>query len=389
MNAGGLVDHRKLFASSVLSFALALTLAGCATNDVPPDGRLDAAEQTGNGPYLEATEHRKQAGDWSSAPLSQSELPRILRGFLVPAKLADAVYRREFNNNAEARIKDGCSYTSNDAGLSSTLSQLPQGWVRVREQHLSQWRIKIDEDAKNNYLCLSGKGLAYELYARLGPDGKPVELVLAFRGTENDSEQWPYDWGANLSQTAFGLFDNKSYRGAREAARKTVERFRGILPAVEPTTVCRADSPTGKQLPITFVGHSLGGGLAQHAAYAVSACDSLRAMTFNTSPVTGWFYLSWHSGELKNRDPLIVRVYNDKEVLAYLRGVTTFANSPRENRLDYQLAFRDFKDDRHSMALLACWIEQTLHMADGQMPLTMTTGKPCSGEMAIESYNRK
>lgn len=346
---------RQISCISRLSAGIALVaLAACTTTpDWPTDGALDQAAAVVGPVDPRVTVHRKTKEAWDSSALPDERVQPLMRELLVPALLSNAVYHREFADDSAGRIAGACRYVSGDPGWPA-LQTLPPGWVRVTEAHIKAWGLSLARES----LCLSGKGLAYELYALTNAAGTPVELVLAFRGTENDGDQrWP-DWAANLSQVDFGSDEDPSFTGAQETAVAVVEAFRKVLPAIAPTGVCSSRQPDAKQLPISFVGHSLGGGLAQHAAYAVSPCDATRAVTFNTSPVTGWFYLK-NRCLIKNPDPIIVRAYNDREILAYLRGLTIRFNFARENRVDYQLAFRDFTRQRHSMANLAYWIERS------------------------------
>lgn len=334
---------------------VAVALAGCAnTPDWPADGALDRAARLQSQPDPQVTVHRKTTQAWDSYALPDEQVPALMQELLLSAQLADAVYHREFLNDSAGRISRACRYVSGRVEWPAPLP-LPHGWTRVTAAHLKAWDVSLGSEL----LCLSGEGLDYELFARIDKAGRPVELVLAFRGTENDKDQWKADWASNFSQLAFGRNDDPSFRGARAVATAVVDAFRRTLPAVAPTAVCSRSQPSASQLPISFVGHSLGGGLAQHAAYVVSPCDATRAVTFNTSPVTGWLYLSRGTLLIKNPDPIIVRAYNDREVLAYLRSLTIRFNFSRENRVDYQLAFEAFNSDRHSMAALAYWIERS------------------------------
>jgi hypothetical protein len=343
---------------SVVFCVMAALMSACATNDWPKNGALDLPDGATAGSDPVITEHRKSSQEWRSQQVPPHLVPGILEDLAMPAKFADAVYRRDFANDVGGRIDYACAYASAMHGFGSDTPALPAGWFRVRTLHLTQWRVNLDGD---RFLCSSAKGLAFELYARADRDNQPAELVLAFRGTENDRAQFLPDWRDNLSQLDFGRNDNTSYRGAREAARAITDGFRNILPGVKPTEACTKQHPGERQLPITFVGHSLGGGLAQHAAYAISACDATRAITFNTSPVTGWFFLD-RNKEVRNPDPIIVRAYNDREVLSYLRSLTTLVNEPREHRVDVQIAFRRFTSERHSMEFLSYWIDRQARM---------------------------
>jgi pimeloyl-ACP methyl ester carboxylesterase len=68
---------------------------------------------------------------------------------------------------------------------------------------------------------------------------------------------------------------------------------------------------------LVAVGHSLGGGLAQQAAYASGGFDEVVA--FNPIFVTGWFETATEEVRRANAQNLhIFRVYEDGEILAFL-----------------------------------------------------------------------
>ena len=69
---------------------------------------------------------------------------------------------------------------------------------------------------------------------------------------------------------------------------------------------------------IVTTGHSLGGGLAQHAAYAHPGIQHVIA--FDSSPLTGFRDLPKEVRIRNSRDVEIARVYEKGEILAYVRG---------------------------------------------------------------------
>jgi hypothetical protein len=121
------------------------------------------------------------------------------------------------------------------------------------------------------------------------------EAVIAFRGTDYDERG---DWLSNL-RWFLGpahLFDE--YRQVQFHMSAILRRIRGV---------CRSPH-------IVVTGHSLGGGLAQHAAYA--AGGSVRYVyAFDPSPVIGYFDVP-QGVRMKAREGLgIDYVYEVGEVL--------------------------------------------------------------------------
>ena len=97
---------------------------------------------------------------------------------------------------------------------------------------------------------------------------KGCEAVIAFRGTDND--QWG-DWVSNFRTfLARHLFDQ--YRQVQFHMPEILKRIRNVCPSAH----------------IVVTGHSLGGGLAQQAAYAAGGAI-VYVYAFNPSPVIGYF----------------------------------------------------------------------------------------------------
>lgn len=126
------------------------------------------------------------------------------------------------------------------------------------------------------------------------------ETAIVFRGTEG--LQWR-DWWSNLRWvTRFLPIGLDQYDALRAVLGEVVARASARRPGV----------------PIVAVGHSLGGGLAQHAAYACP--DIVRALAFDPSPVTGFRSLPRDVRTNNAKGLLILRIYEAGEILAYLRG---------------------------------------------------------------------
>lgn len=78
------------------------------------------------------------------------------------------------------------------------------------------------------------------------------------------------------------------------------------------------------EIKINAVGHSLGGGLAQQAAYSSPHIQTVFA--FNPSPVTGFFCVPRTERVHNKRGVYITRIYEKGEFLAYARFVTRLFN---------------------------------------------------------------
>lgn len=128
----------------------------------------------------------------------------------------------------------------------------------------------------------------------------PEEIVLAFPGM--DLRNWA-DWWAALRWVTRHVpaLDDK-FRQVRANTRSLIEWLR---------------NRHGPSFRLIAVGHSLGGGLAQQAAYATGGFDEVLA--FNPTFVTGWFETATEAERRANSQDLhIFRIYEDGEILAFL-----------------------------------------------------------------------
>lgn len=148
---------------------------------------------------------------------------------------------------------------------------------------------------------LMADGLVYDVWVRPGP----VPLaVLVFRGTNYLEFA---DWVANarpLTNTPW-LWDQ-------------YEQARALTPAV----VARLDSAFGGRERILAAGHSLGGGLAQHAGYTCPRIEKVFA--FDSSPLTGDFDVAKKERLLHGSKRRTYLVYESYEVLALFRAVPVY-----------------------------------------------------------------
>ncbi|MGH9754619.1 MAG: DUF6792 domain-containing protein [Blastocatellia bacterium] len=75
----------------------------------------------------------------------------------------------------------------------------------------------------------------------------------------------------------------------------------------------------GKGVTIVTLGHSLGGGLAQQAAYVTEEIHNVYA--FNSSPVTGFTSITRAHRHINKCGVNVTHVYQKGEVLAFLRAL--------------------------------------------------------------------
>lgn len=140
-----------------------------------------------------------------------------------------------------------------DAAQASDLA-----YIDSRDTRFGDWEeVGFDEDGLDN----EGLGLSQELFensdesyhAKLYKNAETNDYMIAFRGTDEGA-----DWTHNFAQAA-GL-ESGQYKAAMNLAKQASDLM-----------------PSGSKL--TFVGHSLGGGLAS----AASTVTGLPATTFNAA----------------------------------------------------------------------------------------------------------
>lgn len=297
--------------------------------------------------------------------LSENEAKQKVEEFGPYAQMAAAVYRYEYQDRQQDRTGHACDY---ERGLGSApTDDLPSGWVRLDQHRLEA--LGLAREREPLQLCNTKDGVQYEIYVKLDGDHGLTAAVVSFSGTEYDRDNLKGDWAANLSGLTFGATISKEYKTAVNLLVPVVDRLSEKLPIDYSVKEC----DKGK-FPHTldFVGHSLGGGLAQHLLYASTRCSARRAVTFNTSPVNGWFYLKLR-GAIHNPDPEIYRFFVDGEVLSFLRRITTPFNFARENRFDYRIESPTFAEGeknliaRHS---IKCFADELTAWGAGKPPLT-------------------
>jgi Protein of unknown function (DUF2974) len=224
--------------------------------------------------------------------------------FLSYALLSDQTYQDEVYQTGTFALRDGtyCYPVSVDTCVDFT--------ERARSI-LSQWRLVYASMNPADFPCRSGRspctdpvgGLGVQIWVRRGMHC--TEAVVAFRGTDRASSE---DWTSNLHWLLRLLPVYDQYEQVQDHAPEFVS-------AIEHDP-CFVKGKT----QIVAVGHSLGGGLAQQAAYMDPRIRHVFA--FDPSIVTG--SSDAHVRRVWNQNVpglKIERVYEHGEFLAYLRFV--------------------------------------------------------------------
>lgn len=168
-------------------------------------------------------------------------------------------------------------------------------------------RYKLIRDIRGPLRCNSTKravctkpvnGLGIQIWKKAGANNRCSEVVFVFRGTDAKSLG---DWLSNLHWVTRILPLHDQY----EQVQDHLPNYLNALGH------CR-------RAPVVAIGHSLGGGLAQHAAFVDPRIK--RVYVFNPSVVTGSSdrHVNW---EIHRRGLTIERIYEHGEILAYLRYV--------------------------------------------------------------------
>jgi pimeloyl-ACP methyl ester carboxylesterase len=197
------------------------------------------------------------------------------------------------------------------------------------------------------------KGFHAEVWEKVG--SSPPLIVVAFRGTE---ASW-LDWQSNLRWilrfVPFYTTENDQYGFiAKVFGNKFLEELK--------------KKNKGSSVNLIAVGHSLGGGLAQHFAYSlpegvnssgVMISRVSKVYAFDPSPVTGWYSIDGTLRESNAKDLKIDRIFEHGEALAYIRLLLSYLNPPslirpamQEIRYNFVPSLNPFSS--HSMTYLAC-----------------------------------
>lgn len=158
------------------------------------------------------------------------------------------------------------------------------------------WQPCIDAPAEVSLGGVQIKGLKFQLWENT----EEKIVVIAFRGTRFTKLQ---DWYANfhfLNRFVPKIYDH-------------YDRAQAYMPILEKYAL----EKFGTEVTLIATGHSLGGGLAQHAGYSSEMLNLVYA--FNASPITGYRSVNKVKRNKNKRQLKIIRAFEHGEVLAYLR----------------------------------------------------------------------
>ena len=205
-------------------------------------------------------------------------------------------------------------------------------------------------------------GLGVQIWARRG--ATCPEVVIAFRGTVGGDRG---DWESNFHWMlrAFPIYDQY------EQVRDRVSDFIGHI---ERDKCYRAD-----QTEIIAVGHSLGGGLAQLAAYSDRRIR--RVYAFDPSMVTGYYSVNPPNRDGNVQGLRMERVYEFGEVLAFGRLIMLhyIPLSPCNPRV-VSVRFRVFRGAPVALHSLTDLDNGLLQVARGARPETSPMALERCGE---------
>ena len=261
--------------------------------------------------------------------------------FGLMSLFAETVYRRTYDFESSSRIS-AC-----DDPQSEHFDFL-MPWANHRGERYSWKRLYISQPTDIEP-CFSGGGLYYETYVLENSQGKPLEAVIAYRGTDGLKN----DMRTNFS-AAIGI-EPPQYATAKKKLIPLLNYLKSI----------------SSEIKIYATGHSLGGGLAQQAGYLSN--DIVEVFAFNSTPITNWSSLALaKDGEIgiENHYPVIYRVNHGGEALGPVRFISTNLTSARYNRydIDVQITKRKLASG-HGIRLIACALaNEILNFDKGKYP---------------------
>lgn len=218
---------------------------------------------------------------------------------------------------------------------SENIQYVPEGW---------RHDTSLPDSTETPPRSYKVKGLKCQTWVKESPGSAP-RVFIVFRGTDADQLG---DWLSNFRWvTRFIPFLWDQY-----------DQTRDLIPAL----VKHIREKYGNDTCITATGHSLGGGLAQQAAYMSEYIRKVYA--FDPSSVTGYYSVDKTDREKNEKGMTIYRIYEHGEVLSYLRllmkGLYPIAHTdPKIVEIRYNLVNGNLVS-QHSMKAFACELRRAI-----------------------------
>ena len=181
-----------------------------------------------------------------------------------------------------------------------------------------------NNDQSGRWNLFSTDGLYYQVWARQRANTSCSEVSIAFRGTINSSVGlFLASWSSNFHSAARLAHVDDEYD-------QLARRIDAIITQIKQMDCYR--KAAGK-VQIVSVGHSLGGGLAELAAFAhdPKVGRITKVFTFNASPITAQDLVGDETWDTNRRQLTIDRVYQEGEVLSHYATIRGQQQTPALN----------------------------------------------------------